>query len=47
MDEELTELLTRLTRAGAVSEGDVMCLRDAVWTEETIASPQSKDLYVG
>ena len=45
MDEELTELLTRLTRAGAVSEGDVMCLRDAVWTEETIASPVIDALF--
>lgn len=36
MDEELTELLARLMRAGTVSNGDVMMLRDAVWTDESI-----------
>ncbi len=45
MDEELTELLTRLTRAGAVSEGDVMCLRDAVWTDETLPAPVVDALF--
>ncbi len=36
MDEELTELLARLMRAGTITNGDVMMLRDAVWTDESI-----------
>jgi hypothetical protein len=37
MDEELTELLARLMLAGTVTNGDVMMLRDAVWTDESIS----------
>lgn len=45
MDEELTELLARLMRAGAVTDGDVMMLRDAIWTDETIAEPVVDALF--
>lgn len=36
MDDELSELLTHLTEVGRVTEGDVMTLRDLVWTEEAL-----------
>jgi hypothetical protein len=45
MDEELTELLTRLMRAGTVSDGDVMMLREAVWIDEAIAAPVVDALF--
>lgn len=45
MDEELTELLTRLMRAGAVTDGDVMMLREAVWIDEAIAAPVVDALF--
>jgi hypothetical protein len=45
MDEELTELLTRLMRAGTVSDGDVMMLREAVWTDEAIEQPVIDALF--
>ncbi len=45
MDEELTELLARLMQAGTVSDGDVMMLRDAVWTDESIAEPVVDALF--
>lgn len=45
MDEELTELLTRLTRAGTVSDGDVMMLREAIWTDEAIETPVVDALF--
>jgi hypothetical protein len=45
MDEELTELLARLMLAGTVTNGDVMMLRDAVWTDETIPEPVVDALF--
>jgi hypothetical protein len=36
MDEELVELLTQIAEAGRITEGDVMALRDLVWTEEAL-----------
>lgn len=45
MDEELTELLARLMRASTVTDGDVMMLRDAIWTDETIAEPVVDALF--
>jgi hypothetical protein len=45
MDEELTELLTRLMRAGTISDGDVMMLREAVWTDEAIEQPVVDALF--
>ena len=45
MDEELTELLARLTRVGAVTDGDVMLLRDAVWSDDHIAAPVVDALF--
>jgi hypothetical protein len=36
MDEELSELFAHLTEVGRVTEGDVMTLRDLVWTEEAL-----------
>lgn len=46
MDEELTELLARLMQAGTVTNGDVMMLRDAVWTDESIAEPVVDALFM-
>jgi hypothetical protein len=45
MDEELTELLARLMLAGTVTNGDVMMLREAVWTDESIAEPVVDALF--
>jgi hypothetical protein len=45
MDEELTELLARLMQAGTVTNGDVMMLRDAVWTDESIPEPVVDALF--
>jgi hypothetical protein len=45
MDEELTELLARLMLAGTVTNGDVMMLRDAVWTDESIPEPVVDALF--
>jgi hypothetical protein len=45
MDEELTELLARLMQAGTVTNGDVMMLREAVWTDESIAEPVVDALF--
>ncbi|MEK6637120.1 MAG: hypothetical protein AABY88_03450 [Pseudomonadota bacterium] len=45
MDEELTELLARLMQAGTVTNSDVMILRDAVWTDETITEPVVDALF--
>ena len=45
MDEEFTELLARLMLAGTVTNGDVMMLREAVWTDESIAEPVVDALF--
>ena len=39
MDEELKEFLARLLQAGTVSDGDVMLLRDSIWSDEGVAQP--------
>ena len=36
MDEELIELLTHIAGAGHATEGDVMTLRELVWTEDAL-----------
>ncbi len=36
MDKELIELLTKIAEAGRVTEGNVMALRELVWTEDAL-----------
>jgi hypothetical protein len=45
MNHELTELLTRLVQTGHVREGDVMELREAVWTDEPLSQPLVDALF--
>jgi hypothetical protein len=45
MDQELVDVLAGISVAGRISEGDVMRLRDTVWTEETLAQPVVDALF--
>ncbi len=45
MNQELVDVLASISVAGAVSPGDVLRLRDAVWTEEAIAQPVVEALF--
>lgn len=46
MDHEWSELVARIVQAGAVSEGDILELRDAVWAEEAITQPQVDGIFM-
>lgn len=45
MDQELTELLARLSQAEGASDGDVLMLRQLVWEDEIIAQPVLDALF--
>jgi hypothetical protein len=45
MDQELVDVLAGLSVAGRISEGDVMRLRDVLWSEETLAQPVVDALF--
>lgn len=46
MDHEWSELVARIVQAGRVSEGDVLELRDAVWSEERIPQPVADGIFL-
>ena len=45
MDQELAELLARLSQAGRASEGDVLALRELVWEDDLIPQPVLDALF--
>ena len=45
MDQELAELLARLSQAGRVSDGDVQALREMVWDDDVIPQPVLDALF--
>jgi hypothetical protein len=45
MDQELVDVLAGISVAGRISEGDVMRLRDVVWSEEALAQPVVDALF--
>ncbi len=45
MDQELAELLARLSQAGHVSEADVLALRELVWDDDLIPQPVLDALF--
>lgn len=45
MEQELAELLARLSQAGTVSDGDVLSLRELVWDDDLIPQPVLDALF--